>query len=122
VVILTAFSQRELVERASAAGAMAYLVKPFSAHDLVPAIEMAMSRFNEILALEAEVAGLADRLEARKVVERAKGVLMIEAGMTEPDAFRYIQRTAMDRRTSMREIAAAVVAGELRPPNGSAAE
>ncbi|MEP6696320.1 MAG: response regulator [Pseudonocardiales bacterium] len=115
VVILTAFSQRELVERASAAGAMAYLVKPFSAPDLVPAIEMALSRFSEILALEAEVAGLTERLEARKVVERAKGVLMTEARMSEPEAFRYIQRTAMDRRTSMREIAAGVVAGTSRP-------
>ncbi len=111
VVILTAFSQRELVERASAAGAMAYLVKPFAAHDLVPAIEMALSRFSEIVALEGEVAGLADRLEARKVIERAKGVLMTETGMTEPEAFRHIQRAAMDRRTSMREIAAHVVAG-----------
>jgi len=115
VVILTAFSQRELVERASAAGAMAYLVKPFAAHDLVPAIEVALSRFSEIVALEDEVTGLADRLEARKVIERAKGLLMTEGGLTEPEAFRYIQRAAMDRRTSMRAIAAGVVAGDLRP-------
>jgi AmiR/NasT family two-component response regulator len=116
VVILTAFSQRELVERASAARAMAYLVKPFAAHDLVPAIEMALSRFREIVALEAEVAGLTDRLEARKVIERAKGLLMIETGMTEPEAFRYIQRAAMDRRTSMRDIAAAVIDGTAPAP------
>ncbi|MDP9239293.1 MAG: response regulator [Actinomycetota bacterium] len=122
VVILTAFSQRELVERASAAGAMAYLVKPFAAHDLVPAIEMALSRFSEIVALEGEVAGLAERLEARKVIDRAKGVLMTEAGMTEPEAFRYIQRAAMDRRTSMRAIATGVVSGDLRPPIGSDAD
>lgn len=119
VVILTAFSQRELVERASVAGAMAYLVKPFAAHDLVPAIEMALSRFSEIVALEGEVAGLAERLEARKVIERAKGVLMTEARMTEPEAFRYIQRAAMDRRTSMRAIATGVVSGDLPPPIGS---
>lgn len=119
VVILTAFSQRDLVERASEAGAMAYLVKPFAAHDLVPAIEMALSRFAEIVALESEVAGLADRLEARKVIERAKGILMTQAGMTEPAAFRYIQRAAMDRRTSMREIAASVVDGTLTPPDGT---
>jgi AmiR/NasT family two-component response regulator len=112
VVILTAFSQRELVERASAAGAMAYLVKPFSAPDLVPAIEMALSRFGEIVALEAEVAGLADRLEARKVIERAKGLLMTRQGMTEPQAFRHIQRAAMDQRTSMRDIASGIVGGE----------
>jgi response regulator NasT len=115
VVILTAFGQRDLVDRARAAGAMAYLVKPFQKHDLVPAIEMAVSRFTEIVALEAEVAGLSERLEARKVIERAKGVLMKEHGMSEPDAFRYIQRTSMDRRTSMREIASAVLEGTASP-------
>ena len=99
VVILTAFSQRDLVERAREAGAMAYLVKPFQKKDLVPTIEMATSRFAEIVALEQEVGGLQERLEARKAVERAKGVLMTEHGMTEPEAFRWIQRTAMDRRT-----------------------
>ena len=110
VVILTAFSQRDLVERAREAGAMAYLVKPFQKKDLVPTIEMATSRFAEIVALEQEVSGLHERLEARKVVERAKGVLMTEHGMTEPEAFRWIQRTAMDRRTTMRVVADAVLA------------
>jgi two-component system, response regulator PdtaR len=110
VVILTAFSQRDLVERAREAGAMAYLVKPFQKKDLVPTIEMATSRFAEIVALEHEVGGLQERLEARKAVERAKGVLMTEHGMTEPEAFRWIQRTAMDRRTTMRSVADAVMA------------
>jgi AmiR/NasT family two-component response regulator len=110
VVILTAFSQRDLVERAREAGAMAYLVKPFQKKDLVPTIEMATSRFAEIVALEQEVGGLHERLEARKTVERAKGVLMTEHGMTEPEAFRWIQRSAMDRRTTMRAVADAVLA------------
>src|SRR5215207_1692862 len=110
VVMLTAFSQRDLVERAREAGAMAYLVKPFGKHDLVPTIEMATSRFAEIVALEQEVGGLQERLEARKAVERAKGVLMTEHGMTEPEAFRWIHRTAMDRRTTMRAVADAVLA------------
>ena len=105
VVILTAFSQRDLVERARAAGAMAYLVKPFQKSDLVPAIEIALSRFTEISALEAEVASLAERLESRKVTERAKGRLMTAYGMTEPQAFKWIQRTAMDHRMTMREVA-----------------
>jgi response regulator NasT len=111
VVILTAFSQRDLVERARAAGAMAYLVKPFQKKDLLPTIEMAASRFAEIVALEHEVSDLADRLETRKLVERAKGVLMEKQGMSEPEAFRWIQRTAMDRRTSMKMVAAAVLEG-----------
>nr|CEL17667.1 response regulator [Kibdelosporangium sp. MJ126-NF4]CTQ91106.1 response regulator [Kibdelosporangium sp. MJ126-NF4] len=109
VVILTAFSQRELIERARDAGAMAYLVKPFAKHDLVPAIELAVSRFSEMQALENEVAGLTDRLETRKVVERAKGLLMSKQSLTEPEAFRWIQRTAMDRRTTMKAVAEAVV-------------
>lgn len=109
VVILTAFSQRELVERARDAGAMAYLVKPFGKRDLVPAIELAMSRFAQLQALEAEVAGLTDQLETRKAVERAKGTLMTKHGMSEPEAFRWIQRTAMDRRTTMRTVAEAVI-------------
>ena len=109
VVMLTAFSQRELVESARDAGAMAYLVKPFSKTDVVPAIELAASRFAEVAALEAEVAGLTERLETRKAVERAKGLLMSKKKMTEPDAFRWIQRTAMDRRTTMRAVADAVV-------------
>jgi two-component system, response regulator PdtaR len=109
VVILTAFSQRELVERARDAGAMAYLVKPFSKSDLVPAIEMAVSRFAELDALEHEVADLHGRLETRKAVDRAKGVLQKELGLSEPEAFRWIQKTAMDLRLSMREVADGVV-------------
>jgi response regulator NasT len=109
VIILTAFSQRDLVERARAAGAMAYLVKPFQQTDLVPAIEIAMSRFAEVAALEAEVAGLGDRLETRKAVERAKGALMTQYGMTEPQAFKWIQRTAMDHRLTMREVAERII-------------
>src|SRR5690348_7182889 len=110
VVILTAFSQRDLVERARAAGAMAYLVKPFQKSDLVPAIEIALSRYAEFSALESEVATLTDRLETRKSVERAKGALMTRYGMAEPDAFRWIQRTAMDHRMTMREVAERIVA------------
>ena len=120
VVILTAFSQRDLVERARSAGAMAYLVKPFQKSDLVPAIEMALSRFAEITALEAEVAELNERLETRKAVERAKGALMSAYGMTEPQAFKWIQRTAMDHRMTMRAVAERIIAesisGGLNPP------
>jgi response regulator NasT len=109
VVILTAFSQRELVERARDAGAMAYLVKPFSKGDLVPAIEMAVSRFSELTMLEREVADLQDRLETRKAVERAKSVLQQQLELSEPEAFRWIQKTAMDLRLSMRQVADGVV-------------
>ncbi len=109
VVMLTAFSQRDLIEQARDAGAMAYLVKPFARHELVPAIELAVSRFAEKRALEDEVATLGERLETRKVVDRAKGLLMARQQMTEPEAFRWIQRTAMDRRTSMQAVAAAVL-------------
>jgi response regulator NasT len=109
VVILTAFSQRDLVERARDAGAMAYLVKPFTKSDLVPAIEMAVSRFAEIGLLEQEVADLSERLETRKSVDRAKGVLQKELGLSEPEAFRWIQKTAMDLRLSMRQVADGVV-------------
>jgi response regulator NasT len=109
VVMLTAFSQRELVERARDAGAMAYLVKPFQRTDLVPAIEMALSRFAELRQLEQEVAGLNDRLETRKAMDRAKGVLQTELGLTEPEAFRWIQKTAMDLRLSMRQVAEGVI-------------
>ena len=109
VVILTAFSQRDLVERARDAGAMAYLVKPFSKTDLVPAIEMAVSRFGELQMLEAEVADLTERLETRKVVDRAKGVLQKQLDLSEPDAFRWIQKTAMDLRLSMKQVAEGVV-------------
>src|SRR6185312_13394815 len=110
VVILTAFSQRELVERARDAGAMAYLVKPFSSADLLPAIEMALSRHAELAALEAEVADLAERLETRKLVDRAKGLLQARDSLTEPEAFRWIQRKAMDQRLSMRAVAESVIA------------
>ena len=109
VVMLTAFSQRDLVERARDAGAMAYLVKPFSKADLVPAVEMAVSRFAELQQLEAEVADLAERLETRKAVDRAKGVLQQRLALSEPDAFRWIQKTAMDLRLSMRQVAEGVV-------------
>jgi two-component system, response regulator PdtaR len=109
VVILTAFSQRDLVERARDAGAMAYLVKPFSVTDLVPAIEMAVSRFAELTLLEAEVADLQDRLETRKAVDRAKSVLQQQLQLSEPEAFRWIQKTAMDLRLSMRQVAEGVV-------------
>ncbi len=115
VIILTAFSQRDLVEKARQAGAMAYLVKPFQKKDLLPTIEMATSRFAEIVQLEAEVSDLTGRLEARKVVERAKGVLQTEHGLTEPDAFRWIQRTSMNRRTSMKAVAELVLSGEVDP-------
>jgi AmiR/NasT family two-component response regulator len=109
VVILTAFSQRDLVERARDAGAMAYLVKPFSKSDLVPAIEMAVSRFAELSQLETEVADLTDRLETRKAVERAKNVLQEQLSLSEPEAFRWIQKTAMDLRLSMRQVADGVI-------------
>jgi two-component system, response regulator PdtaR len=115
VVMLTAFSQRDLIERARDAGAMAYLVKPFARHELVPAIELAVSRFAEKRALEDEVATLNERLETRKVVDRAKGLLMARQNMTEPEAFRWIQRTAMDRRTTMKAVAEAVVEGLAAP-------
>lgn len=109
VVILTAFSQRDLVERARDAGAMAYLVKPFTKSDLVPAIEMAVSRYAEITALEAEVSGLNERLETRKIVERAKGLLQSRHGLSEPEAFRWIQKNSMDRRLTMRKVAETVL-------------
>ena len=109
IVVLTAFSQRELVERARDAGAMAYLVKPFNINDLIPAIEVAVSRFSEIAELEKEVASLADRLETRKLVERAKGLLQAKQGMSEPEAFKWIQRAAMDRRTTMKRVAEVVL-------------
>jgi response regulator NasT len=109
VVILTAFSQRDLVERARDAGAMAYLVKPFSKSDLVPAIEMAVSRFAEVTLLEQEVADLQDRLETRKAVDRAKSILQQQLQLSEPEAFRWIQKTAMDLRLSMRQVAEGVV-------------
>ena len=119
VVVLTAFSQRDLVEKARDAGAMAYLVKPFSITDLVPAIEVAVSRFAEIMQLEKEVADLGDRLETRKLIERAKGLLQAKHSMTEPEAFSWMQRAAMDRRTSMKRVAE-VVLETLQAPDESA--
>jgi AmiR/NasT family two-component response regulator len=115
VVILTAFSQRDLVERARDAGAMAYLVKPFTKASLIPAIEIAVSRFQELTALGAEVSTLRERLEVRKLLDRAKGKLQAEGGLSEPEAFRWIQKTSMDRRVPMRMVAEELLAGELPP-------
>ena len=109
-MILTAFSQRDLVERARDAGAMAYLVKPFTSSDLLPAIEMALSRYAEVAALSAEVSSLTEQLETRKVIDRAKGVLQTTRQLSEPEAFRWIQRAAMDQRVSMRAVAEALLA------------
>jgi response regulator NasT len=109
VLMLTAFSQRELVERAREAGAMAYLVKPFQKQDLLPAIEIAGGRFRDLQGLEDEVGTLTDRLEARKVVDRAKGLLQQNEGLTEPAAFRWIQKTAMERRVTMRVVANQII-------------
>lgn len=109
VVLLTAFSQKELVERAREAGAMAYVVKPYTAADLIPAIEIAVSRFDEIVALEDEVTEMKDQFETRKLVERAKSLLISRMGLSEPEAFRWIQKTSMDRRLSMREVAEAIL-------------
>ncbi|RRR48257.1 response regulator [Mycolicibacter terrae] len=109
IVMLTAFSQRDLVERARDAGAMAYLVKPFTAGDLVPAIELAVSRSEEIAALEREVSTLSEQLATRKLIERAKGLLQAKQGLSEPEAFKWIQRAAMDKRTTMRQVAEVVL-------------
>lgn len=116
VVMLTAFSQRELVERARAAGAMAYLVKPFTKADLVPAVEMAMARYDELVTLESEVSDLRERLETRTLVDRAKGVLQDKHGLDEAAAYRWVQRTSMDRRLSMRQVAELVLQGLPDPP------
>lgn len=116
VVILTAFSQRELVERARDAGAMAYLVKPFTKTDLGPTIEMALSRYTEIVTLESEVEDLQGRLETRKLVERAKSRLQTEHGLTEPQSFRWIQKTSMDQRLTMRRVAEVILA---EPPRAT---
>jgi response regulator NasT len=107
--MLTAFSQRDLVERARDAGAMAYLVKPFSRSDLIPAIEIAVGRWAELRSLESEVGDLTDRLETRKLVDRAKAALTQQYGLAEPEAFRWLQKAAMDRRMSMRAVASAVI-------------
>ena len=109
VVLLTAFSQRELVERARQAGAMAYVVKPFSENDLVPAIELAVARFEELRALEAEVSDLTEQFATRKLVDRAKSLLTTTLDLSEPEAFRWIQKTSMDRRLTMREVAQTVI-------------
>ena len=116
ILMLTAFSQREIVEQARDAGALAYLVKPFQKSDVVPAIELAVARFRELRALIAENESLNDRLEARKSIDRAKGVLIDRHAMTEADAFGFIQRTAMSRRDTMRNVAEAIVRGDLLPP------
>ena len=109
VLMLTAFSQKDLVERARDAGAMAYVVKPFTINDLVPAIEISISRHKQMTSLEAEVADLHDRLETRKVIDRAKGILMKALNLSEPEAFSWIQRAAMDRRITMKEVSEAVI-------------
>jgi len=115
VLMLTAFSQKELIERARDAGVMAYVVKPFSISDLVPAMEIAMSRHKQMISLESEIANLHDRLETRKLIDRAKGILMSALNLTEPQAFSWIQRAAMDRRMSMKEVALAVISPTAVP-------
>jgi response regulator NasT len=115
VLILTAFSQRDFVEEARDAGALAYLVKPFQKSELIPAIELAIGRFRELAALSAEVQSLEEQLETRKVVDRAKGVLMDRHGMTEAEAFSFIQKRAMSERAKMRTVADRVITGELSP-------
>ena len=109
VVLLTAFSQRELVERASEAGALAYVVKPFTPSDLIPAIDIALGRYAQIQALEDEVADMSERLETRKILDRAKGILNNTMGLTEPEAFRWIQKASMDRSLTMKEVAQTVI-------------
>jgi AmiR/NasT family two-component response regulator len=115
VLILTAFSQRDFIEQARDAGALAYLVKPFQKSDLVPAIELAIGRFQELTALSSEVKGLEEQLATRKVVDRAKGILMDRHGLSEGDAFSFIQKRAMSERTKMRAVADRVISGELTP-------
>lgn len=115
VLILTAFSQRDLIEQARDAGALAYLVKPFQKSELIPAVEVALGRFAEMKALAEENTSLADQLTTRKLVDRAKGVLMDDHGMSEADAFRFIQKTAMDSRRSLADVAQSVVDGDLKP-------
>jgi response regulator NasT len=115
VLMLTAFSQREVIEEARDAGALAYLVKPYQKSDLIPAIEVAIGRFREMQHLTGEVDGLVEQLESRKIIDRAKGLLIDECGMREGEAFTFIQRTAMSERSRMREVAERVLAGTLRP-------
>lgn len=114
VVLLTAFSQKELVERASEAGALAYVVKPFTQNDLLPAIEIALARYEQIQALESEVSDLVERFETRKLVDRAKGLLNEKMGLSEPEAFRWIQKASMDRRLTMQDVAKAII-DQLNP-------
>jgi len=115
VLMLTAFSQREIIEEARDAGALAYLVKPFQKTDLIPAIEVAIGRFRELQQLDSEVDSLGEQLESRKLVDRAKGILIDECSMREQEAFTFIQRTAMSERSRMRDVAERIVAGALRP-------
>ena len=115
VLILTAFSQRNLIEEARDAGVLAYLIKPFQRSELIPAIEVALGRFNEMRALKAEVDNLEEQLETRRSLDRAKGILMDECGMKEADAFSFVQKTAMERRQKMKAIAEQVISGDLRP-------
>ena len=118
VLMLTAFSQKELVERARDSGVMAYVVKPFTINDLLPAIEISISRYRQMKTLESEVADLYERLETRKLLDRAKGILMEALNLTEPEAFSWIQKTAMDRRIPMKEVAMAVIDPKLLPDLG----
>ncbi len=115
VLILTAFSQREIIEEARDAGALAYLVKPFQKSDLIPAIEVAVGRFKELMALNSEVDALGEQLESRKVIDRAKGLLIDAHGLSEADAFGFIQRAAMNHRSTMKVVAERILSGELRP-------
>ena len=115
VLILTAFSQRNLIEEARDAGVLAYLIKPFQRSELIPAIEVALGRFNEMRALKAEVDDLEEQLATRRAVDRAKGILMDECGMKEADAFSFVQKTAMERRQKMKAIAESIISGDLRP-------
>lgn len=116
VVLLTAFSQKELVERATEAGALAYVVKPFTPNDLIPAIEIALSRYAQIVALETEVTDMVQRFETRKLVDRAKGLLGEKMGLSEPEAFRWIQKASMDRRLTMHEVSEAII-DQLNEPS-----
>jgi len=115
IVLLTAFSQKELVDRASEAGAMAYVVKPFTPNDLLPAIEIALSRHAQLIALEAEITDLNERFETRKIIDRAKGLLNAQMNLSEPEAFRWIQKASMDRRLTMQEVAVTVIDQLGRP-------
>jgi two-component system, response regulator PdtaR len=115
VLILTAFSQRDLIERARDAGALAYLVKPFQRSELIPAVEVALGRFKEMQALEAEVRGLEEQLETRRFVDRAKGKLMDDRSLSESEAFSFIQKTAMRERQTMKSVAERIIAGDIAP-------